>query len=115
MEAHADHFPPDTPDAEWLAEVGRRGWLVITKDKHIRYRTAERQALLEAGVRAFVLTATGLSGEENAAALVRALPRMVRFAAGHHAPFIASVSRSGAVAMLYQPPRHRRLSPPGTP
>ncbi|WP_437796354.1 hypothetical protein [Sorangium sp. So ce693] len=31
--AHDDHFAQNTPDAEWLVEIGRRGWVVLTKDK----------------------------------------------------------------------------------
>jgi hypothetical protein len=26
VEVHLDHFPGDTPDMDWLPEVGRRGW-----------------------------------------------------------------------------------------
>jgi len=41
------------------------GIVVLTKDKHIRYREVEILALLAAKVRAFVLTARGdLSGSE---------------------------------------------------
>ena len=32
VEAHIDHFPVDALDTEWLPEVSRRGWVVITKD-----------------------------------------------------------------------------------
>jgi len=32
VEVHDDHFPQTTPDVEWLAEVGRRGWVVLSKD-----------------------------------------------------------------------------------
>ena len=37
VERHDDHFRSDTPDEEWLTEVGRRGWIAITHDKRIRY------------------------------------------------------------------------------
>ena len=38
VERHGDHFAPDTPDEAWLAEVGRRGWIVLTHDRRIRYK-----------------------------------------------------------------------------
>lgn len=41
VERHRDHFSPDCEDSEWLAEVGRRGWVVLTKDAKFRYRQVE--------------------------------------------------------------------------
>lgn len=39
------HFKKDTPDADWLPEVGRRGWVVVTRDARIRRQPAERTLL----------------------------------------------------------------------
>jgi hypothetical protein len=64
------------------------------KDKAIRRDALERQALLVAGVRAFVLTAGSLKGPEMAAILVAHLPRITRLALRHPAPFVAGVTRS---------------------
>jgi predicted nuclease of predicted toxin-antitoxin system len=97
---HDDHFPPAARDQEWLSEVGRREWIVLTKDARIRYREIERTALMNAGVRAFVLTAKNLQGSEMASVFVSALPAMTRFIIRHPPPFIAKVTRSGAVSML---------------
>jgi hypothetical protein len=63
---HDDYFSPNARDEEWLSEVGRRQWVVLTKDERIRYREIERTALMNAGVRAFVLTAKNLQGSEMA-------------------------------------------------
>jgi hypothetical protein len=41
VEIHDRHFAQDAKDAEWLPEVGRRGWVVLTKDRHIRTRQSE--------------------------------------------------------------------------
>lgn len=35
----------EVPDEEWIAEGCRRGWLLLTKDKRIRYRAQELAAL----------------------------------------------------------------------
>lgn len=104
VEIHDDHFRPDAPDAEWLTTVGRQGWVVLTKDRRIRYRGPEVAALMAAGVRAFVLTAGDLRGTEMAGTFLRALPAMTRFASQHPAPFIARVSKTGTVAMLLSTP-----------
>jgi len=86
VHTHDAHFAQDARDEEWLAEVGRRGWAVITKDTRIRYRQTELAALVAGGVRAFVLTRGDLSGPEMAAILVKALPHLARFSARHEPP-----------------------------
>ena len=103
VHTHDAHFPQAARDEDWLAEVGRRGWVVITKDARIRYRQTELSALISGGVKAFVLTRGDLSGPEMAAIVVRALPRLSRFSARHEAPFIARIATSGKVEMLYKP------------
>jgi hypothetical protein len=100
VEIHDDHFAPDAKDEDWLVEVGKRGWIVLTKDDRIRYRVTERTALASANVRAFVLTSGQLQGTEMAAAFVKALPRINRLVANHAPPFIGRVSRSGKVSLL---------------
>jgi PIN like domain len=48
VELHDDHFSQDAQDQVWLAEAGKRGWVVLTKDKHLRYRAVETNALISA-------------------------------------------------------------------
>lgn len=97
---HDDHFPQDTTDEEWLLEVGRQGWIVLTKDDRIRYRPQERAALIHANVRAFVLVGGNLSATAMAEIFVRALPAMQHFVDRYPPPFIARIARSGAVTLL---------------
>lgn len=100
VEIHDAHFPADARDDDWLQEVGQRGWVVLSKDKHIRRRATELAALMTARVRTFVLTSGNLTGEEMAAAFVRALKRMTRVAAQNRPPFIATVAKDGTVSIL---------------
>ena len=66
------------PDDEWLAEAARRGWPVLCCDsKHCRRRRpAERAALLESGVREFVLNGN-VSAAENVVRFVHNLRAIV--------------------------------------
>jgi hypothetical protein len=100
VEIHNDHFAQGTPDHEWLAAVGDKGWVVLTKDERIRYHELERLALMDAGVRAFVLTAKGLRGTENAEILVKAQPSMRRLLKKQAGPFIAKVTRGIEVTLI---------------
>lgn len=102
VEIHDDHLPSDATDEKWLTYVGERNWVALTQDARIRYRENELQALVRANVRAFVLTAKNLRGEENAAIVVQALPAMVRFLSKHDAPFVARIARNGKIDLLYK-------------
>lgn len=100
-QVHDDHFPADASDADWLRVVGQRGWIVLTKDERIRHRPLERAALLDAGVRAFVLTAQRMSGADMGQAFVRARRAMEHLLhRRRQRPFIATVTRHGRVRVI---------------
>jgi hypothetical protein len=101
--AHDDVFPQDTDDAVWLAEAGRRRWVVLMKDDRIRYRPGERSMVLSAGVPCFCLNPSkGMTGDEIADALVAALPRILRIVAkSPQGGYIKGVNRKGGVRHLF--------------
>jgi hypothetical protein len=74
--------------------------VVLTRDERIRYRPAEREALIRAGVAAFVLVARRMTGPEMAATFVAALPAMRRLSHARPRPFIAAVGRRGNVRVV---------------
>ena len=100
VELLADHFPASIADQEWLRIAGERGWIVLTKDKHIRRRILELAALLHGQTRSFALTGGEMRGQAMAVAFQRALPRMKQFVRDFPPPFVASVSAAGRVTML---------------
>ncbi len=100
VEVHIDHFPPAAPDTDWIPEVGRRNWVLITKDQNIRRNPLERAAYEAAGLRGFVVTAGELTGPELAALLVQCLPGMVRRVHGRTGPALFAISRAGVFAKL---------------
>lgn len=97
IELHRDHFAADAEDSDWIAEVGLRGWIILTKDKWIRHRPLERAALVATHGRLFALTSGNLSGEDAARILARHLERMTRIAASERPPFLARVSATSIV------------------
>lgn len=101
VEVHHEHFAPGTIDAEWLPLVGQRRWVVLTKDRHVRRRPLELEAILSSGARAFVLTCGDLQGPEQATLLVRALPKIRRICRQRGA-FIATITRSALVRIVTQ-------------
>lgn len=98
--AHRDRFRADTPDTEWIAEVGRRGWVVVTRDKNIRRRANELRAVRAAGLHVFALTSGNLSAAETAAIVVKAWGAIRRAVAATAPPALYAISRSGEVRLL---------------
>lgn len=100
--AYRDHFAPNAPDVEWVAEVGRRRWIVVTRDQAIRRRPNELAAVRVAGLHLFALTSGNLSAGETAALVVKAWPRMKDAAAATPPPALWSVTRAGDVRLIKQ-------------
>lgn len=70
----ADHYgiPQDEriADGEWLQLAGAEGWPVLMKDDRIRYRPAEKEALITHGVTAFSISGGNLTSAQIAEILI---------------------------------------------
>ena len=97
VEVHDDHLPQDAPDEDWIALVGAKGWVAITKDRNVRYRAAELNAIRQHSARVIVIRMKSATGLDHAALLVKGRRRIARFAAKTPPPFVAGIFRSGAV------------------
>lgn len=60
----------DVPDEEWISQSAKRGWAMLTKDQHIRYRATELGSL--AGGQIFCLASGNLKVAESAEWLLAA-------------------------------------------
>jgi hypothetical protein len=89
----------DVEDVEWLRRCGEEGWVALTKDKRIRYRAAERDAVLAHGVRQFVITSGNLTGPQQAGRFVDNRQRIVA-ACAVAGPFIYVV-HANRIEKLY--------------
>lgn len=106
VRAYYDHFA-GVPDIEWLPRVGASGWILLTKDKNIRRRQLEVDAILNSGVRAFVVTAIGLHREDLARLVLRAMPKIQRICQ-QRGPFIFNITASGVVSQISNRKLRRR-------
>lgn len=97
VEIHADHFALDEKDAVWLSEVAQRGWIILTKDQRIAYRTLEQVAIAQSNARVFALSSGNISGDQIGEAFGKALKTIERLARSYPSPFIAKVYKSGRV------------------
>jgi predicted nuclease of predicted toxin-antitoxin system len=95
VERLTDHFPKGTLDETWLGHAGTRQWIVLTRDKRIRYRQLEKLALTEARVRAFVFTGGNVTMKDTASILVKALPHIGKVCQTRAGPFIYHIGLAG--------------------
>lgn len=93
--AGLSEVPRGSLDDEWLAVIGERGLVVITRDKRIRYRPVERQRWIEHRVRGFVLTGrSSQSTSDSLEVLTRHWARMHALVEEHApGPWMYSVTR----------------------
>ena len=100
IEEHVAHFADDAPDVEWLGEAGRRGWVVLTKDKAVRRNVLELEAILTSQVACFSLGHGNLKAEQMAQAFIAAKRRMEKVLRRFEPPLTASVTATGHVQVL---------------
>lgn len=100
VKLHDDIFAADAEDVEWLSAVGNKGWIVLTKDKNIKYRRAELDMVKKYKVRMFTFSGGNLKGTEMAEIFINALSKIKRFINKTPPPFIVIVTRTGNLSRL---------------
>ena len=70
-------------------------WVVLTRDRKIRYRELERLALTSAGVKTFVFTGGNCTIQQTIDAIIPAVPKMRKLAGSQAGPFIYHIGKSG--------------------
>lgn len=106
VELHSAHFKRGTPDEEWLRVIGEKQWVLLTQDKRIKYRKNEILALRSYCVRAFIVVARGLRGEEIGQLIIDSMPKVLRILKNTHPPLVAVISRSSVVELREGRPRY---------
>jgi hypothetical protein len=103
VESHHVRFRHNTEDEAWLGVVGEKKWVVLTRDQMIGRRLLELDALLAAGVKAFVLVTHGLTDSENAKIIIDSIPKILGMVAQNRFPFIAKIRQDDVVLWKTEP------------
>ncbi|MGH9746853.1 MAG: hypothetical protein ACRD59_12185 [Candidatus Acidiferrales bacterium] len=101
FERHLSYFSRGTVDEIWLPFVGKKGWVLLTTDKQMRYNLLEKRALEETQVREFVFASGNLSGSEMAGALELAVRKIQRMCRRYRPPFVAAITKAGDVHLRW--------------
>jgi hypothetical protein len=94
VETHSDHFQDDATDETWITEAGRRGWFCVSRNKDIRYKKNETEAVMRAIVGLFFVIGPSATSRELADNFISTFPAIERFAQNHERPFIAKIYRA---------------------
>ena len=97
VEVHRDYYIDDEDDQVWLPEVAAKGWVIISQDQ---FNELERQAIRNAGGRAFLIVEGSMRGEEQAEIVIGAMRRMLRILKAVPAPFIGRIYRAKRVVLI---------------
>lgn len=97
---HCPVTSPRAPDREWLPVVGRLGWAVITRDRRIERRPAEKAAVLDHRVKLFAITSTEQLDKWRQLEIVMSRWRDIEALAERPGPFIYRVTRTSVSRML---------------
>jgi hypothetical protein len=90
-----DYYDPGTKDEIWLEEIGKKGWILITKDRRIRRRPLEIEALKTNNVGAFFLSGKSMGKWESIKQLVQSWEKIQEIAKNNPRPFAFQINRSG--------------------
>lgn len=88
---HQDHFRQDAPDVEWMPEVARLGWPILSPDIRISRDRLEVAAIMTSGAAVFCLSGGHCTAEAKAMNVLRCLPQITRVLTTADPPFIAKV------------------------
>jgi hypothetical protein len=102
VERHADLFPPDGSDEQWLEHCGRHARIAITHNHRIRYVPNELAAVRKFGVRLLVVIGQAPTAE-LARNFVSTLGRIEAVLAELPAPAIVKVYRAAPGELKTQP------------
>jgi hypothetical protein len=103
VEIHAKHFRDDAPDEDWLQEVAKRRWLVLTSDKRIRYNNLALQAIYRFKAAVFVIYPKGMTAVSMAERFCQRAVDIQAFAEKNSPPYICQVSRGQQKMKLVWP------------
>jgi uncharacterized protein with PIN domain len=85
---------PAVKDSEWIPQVAGRGWLIITRDRHIQEHRLEIAAVREHGARMVALTAADAGSVFGQLEVVMSRWRDIERCLAEPPPFIYAATRT---------------------
>ncbi len=103
IEYHQRHFPIDSPDDEWMSEIGGRGWVLVGHDSRHHLEPAELSAIKQYSMGCFYLWGSEAKRWEKALCFLRAYQRILNAIAETPKPYIFRIGKNGGLANVRVP------------
>lgn len=105
FEVYPDKTHESVSDPEWIKLCGENGWIAVTGDKRIEYVPENRQAVIDAKLKVFLLSESNSPVEVWAAAIIVGHYRMDELVDSNDGPFFVNVGKrsDGHIARLRLP------------
>jgi hypothetical protein len=112
-EVYPERAHDDIKDPEWIKLCGQNNWIAISGDKRLETVPENRQAVIDAKAKIFVLNDSNSRPEVWAAAIILGHYRMADLIDGNDGPFFVSVGKraDAHVTRLRLPPGYTRPEP----
>jgi len=91
---------PSTKDPDWLPVVTERGWLIITRDRHIARRPSELHAVRSYGARLVAISGAEGTSKWNQLEIVMRQWRALEQLTAEPGPFVVTATRSRLTRIL---------------
>ena len=89
---------PGTSDEVIFEKLKDLGWILVSQDKNISRKKHQKQAMLQAGIGAFIFTGrANKSNDDMLVMMVRSFPEFVELTARSGRPFIYGVPDKGRI------------------
>jgi hypothetical protein len=95
-----EEFAQAALDVDWLPEIGRRGWVLVSSDRRQSRKRDELTALRSAKVRAFYFSNATMTSAMQIEAFTKGLGQIVRAVRKQTPPFVKIIRPSGEVKLL---------------
>ena len=97
IEFHQEHFASDSPDDEWMAEIGRKNWIVVGHDRRHHREKAELDAINLYSIGCFYLWGANAVKWQKMRCFLRAYERILERAQNAQKPFVFRVTEPGGL------------------
>ena len=87
----------DTPDDQWISDIGSRGWVIFSHDSRFHRVPSELAAIKSFKVKCFLLPGHNSKVWDKACYFVRDHKEILRIVTENEGPFIRSFDKNGQI------------------
>jgi len=96
-----EEFQAGALDENWLPIAVAKGWILLTKDDRWRFRSAEKEILINANARVFVFVSKSARALEIVETIMACLGKMAKIIEAEPAPFVAHILLSKHINIVF--------------